>query len=473
MRFVLPGKVDQIIKTLKSAGFEAYAVGGCVRDLMLGRRPNDWDITTNARPEQVKALFKRTFDTGIKHGTVTVILKGEHFEVTTYRVDGIYEDGRHPKEVTFTGSLREDLKRRDFTINAFACNDEEGLIDEFNGTEDLKNGIIRAVGDARERFGEDALRILRAFRFAAQLGFSIEAETLKAAGELADSLKNISAERIYEEFGKLICSPHPEILRDMYAAGITAVILPEFDICMKTEQKNKHHLYTVGEHTIRALMADAGDPLHMAAEYVTEDEWREFVSVYKKIRESYDFGEKSIQKKIRYALLFHDLGKPACMTEDEEGSRHFKGHAEVSEKMASDILRRFHSDNDTIDTVKKLVKYHDHRPDAKKNLIRRAMNRTGDDYILLFPVRVADTLAQSPYMRKEKLKYEAAVMELYLSIISDGECVSLSDLAVNGSDLIKAGISPGPALGEKLKELLDLVLEDPECNTKEFLLSKL
>ncbi len=473
MKFVLPGKVDQIIKTLKSAGFEAYAVGGCVRDLMLDRRPNDWDITTNARPEQVKTLFRRTFDTGIKHGTVTVILKGEHFEVTTYRIDGTYEDGRHPKEVTFTRSLKEDLKRRDFTINAFAFNDAEGLIDEFDGRTDLQNGIIRAVGDAGERFREDALRILRAFRFAAQLGFSIEEETLKAAGELAGNLRNISVERIYEEFGKLICSPHPEILRDMYEAGITSVILPEFDVCMKMEQKNKHHLYTVGEHIIRALMADAMDPFDMAAEYVTEDEWREFLFTYKKIRDSFDYGERNIQKKIRFALLFHDMGKPACMTEDENGSRHFKGHADVSEKMAADILHRLHSDNDTVDTVKRLVKYHDHRPEAKKNLIRRAMSRIGDDYVLLFPVRVADTLAQSSYMRKEKLQYEAGVMELYLSITGDRECVSLSDLAVNGSDLIKAGISPGPALGEKLKELLDLVLEDPECNTKEYLLSKL
>ncbi len=473
MKIVLPGKVDEIIKTLRNAGFEAYAVGGCVRDLLLMRRPNDWDITTNAKPEEVKALFKRTFDTGIKHGTVTVILKGEHFEVTTYRVDGVYEDGRHPKEVTFTRSLKEDLKRRDFTINALAYNEEEGLIDEFNGREDLKNGVIRAVGNAEERFGEDALRILRSFRFAAQLGFTIEESTLKAAEALAENLRNISAERIYEEFTKLICSPHPEILRLMYETGITSVILPEFDICMQMDQKNKHHLYNVGEHTIRALMADAEDPLKISAQYVTDDEWKEFISSYEKIRNSFDYGDHDIRKKIRYALLFHDLGKPSCMTEDKNGSRHFKGHALSSERIAGEIFKRFKSDNDTSDTVKKLVKYHDHRPEAKKNLVRRAMNMIGDDYRLLFPVRVADTLAQSSYKRKEKLSYEREIMELYLEIIHDEECVSLSDLAVNGSDLIKAGISPGPALGEKLKELLDIVLEDPECNTKEYLLSRL
>ncbi|MBR5376946.1 MAG: CCA tRNA nucleotidyltransferase [Lachnospiraceae bacterium] len=472
MRIVLPEKVDGIIKTLKNAGFEAYAVGGCVRDLLLRRSPNDWDITTNARPEEVKSLFRRTFDTGIKHGTVTVILKGEHFEVTTYRIDGVYEDGRHPKEVTFTRSLKEDLKRRDFTINALAYNEEEGLIDEFNGREDLKNGIIRAVGDAKDRFTEDALRILRAFRFAAQLGFKIEENTLKAAGCLAGNLCNVSAERIYEEFTKLICSDHPEILRDMYEAKVTSVILPEFDVCMRTDQKNKHHLYSVGEHTIKALMADAADLHDIPAMYVTEDEWREFLASYEKIKNSLETGVV-IRKKIRYALLFHDLGKPLCMTEDADGSRHFKGHAQASEKIAGEILRRFRSDNDTLCTVKTLVRYHDHRPDAKKNLIRRAMNRIGNDYSLLFPIRVADTLAQSSYQRGEKLSYEKEVMELYLEIIRDSECVSLSDLAVNGSDLIKAGISPGPALGEKLKELLDIVLENPECNTKEYLLSRL
>ncbi|MCR5649619.1 MAG: CCA tRNA nucleotidyltransferase [Lachnospiraceae bacterium] len=473
MKFVLPGKVNLIIKTLKNAGFEAYAVGGCVRDLLLKREPNDWDITTNARPEEVKSLFRRTFDTGIKHGTVTVIQGKEHFEVTTYRIDGTYGDNRHPDEVIFTRSLKEDLKRRDFTINALAYNEEEGLIDEFNGREDLLSGMIKAVGDPKERFNEDALRILRSFRFAAQLGFTIEEKTLKAAGELAGNLKSISAERIYEEFTKLICSPHPEILRDMYETGITSVILPEFDVCMRTDQKNKHHLYNVGEHTIRALMADAVDPHTIPPQFVTEEEWKDFLISYERIRNSVGYEEKNIKKKIRYALLFHDMGKPSCMTEDEDGSRHFKGHAEVSEKMAVEILHRFRSDNDTTSAVRNLVRFHDHRPEAKKHLIRKAMNRIGDDYRLLFPIRVADTLAQSSYRRREKLSYEREVMELYMEIIRDRECVSLVDLAVNGSDLIKAGISPGPGLGKKLNELLELVLEDPKCNTKEYLLSRL
>ncbi len=473
MKFSLPKNVKLIIKTLKNAGFEAYAVGGCVRDLMLKRRPNDWDITTNALPTDVKSLFRRTFDTGIKHGTVTVMLGKDHFEVTTYRIDGIYEDGRHPKNVTFTRDLTEDLKRRDFTINALAYNEEDGIRDEFDGLNDLKKGIIRAVGNPADRFTEDALRILRAFRFAAQLGFEIERETLEAAKELKENLKNVSAERIREEFTKLICSPHPEFLRQLYEAGITSLILPELDECMKTDQKNKHHQYNVGEHTIRALMVDAGDIFIKDAEYVTDEEWKDFLSSYEKIRKSFDYENEDVKRKIRYALLFHDLGKPVCMTEDEEGHRHFKGHAEVSEKMAKDILHRFRMDNDTIETVRTLVRYHDHRPKEEKRQIRRAMNIVGKDYNLLFPIRVADTLAQSSYKRGEKLKYEKDVMELYLQIVDDRECIDLSGLAVNGSDLIKAGIRPGPELGEKLRELLDIVLENPECNTKEYLLSKL
>ncbi len=449
MTFTLPGKVERIIDILMNAGFEAYAVGGCVRDLLLERKPDDWDITTNARPEQVKKLFKRTVDTGIKHGTVTVLMGGESFEVTTYRIDGEYEDSRHPKEVTYTSDLIEDLKRRDFTINAMAYNSRDGLIDAFGGTKDLEGKIIRAVGDAKERFGEDALRILRAFRFSAQLGFTIEEETLSAAGALADTLQKISAERIRTEFTKLIISKHPERLRDLYQAGITAVILPEFDVCMETEQKSKHHLYTVGEHTIHALMVNA--------------RYTDLATT-----------EPLIGKYICYALLFHDFGKPQVMTEDDKGYRHFKGHAEVSEKMARDILRRLKMDNDTISQVAALVKYHDYRPEATPKSVRKAIHKVGEDtFRMLFSVKMADTLAQSQYKRQEKLDYEKKMMDLYVEIIRKKDCVSLKDLAVNGNDLIRAGIKPGKEIGEKLNELLELVLEDPECNTKEYLLSKL
>ncbi len=474
MEFRLPEKVNKIITTLKNAGFEAYAVGGCVRDLILDRVPNDWDITTNAVPVEVKRLFRRTFDTGIEHGTVTVMLGEDHFEVTTYRLDGKYSDCRHPDEVSFTASLKEDLKRRDFTINALAYNEEDGLKDEFGGMSDLESGIIRAVGNAEERFTEDALRILRAFRFAAQLDFTIEEETLKAAVKLKENLRNISSERVMTELTKLLCSGHPDMIRKLYESGITGILLPEADICFETDQKNKHHMYTVGEHTCQALKADASDIGSIKAEYVTKEEWNDFLETYKKIREYPDPFEGRSDRYVRFALLFHDLGKPACMSEDEDGSRHFKGHAAVSEKIAVDVLRRLKSDNDTIDVVRKLVLYHDHRPETDKRLIRRAMNRIGKEvWFLLFRVRVADTLAQSGYKRAEKLKYEKDVMEAWMEIVNDGECVTIKDLAVNGRDLMENGIEPGPGLGKKLNELLELVLENPECNTREYLLSKL
>ena len=286
MTFDLPVNVKKIIRTLQNAGFDAYAVGGCVRDVMLGRKPADWDVTTNARPEQVKKLFRRTIDTGIKHGTVTVMMNDVNrtykgYEVTTYRIDGEYEDSRHPKEVTFTEDLKEDLRRRDFTINAMAYNEKTGLVDEFGGAEDLRCRMIRAVGDPYERFTEDALRILRAYRFAAQLGFAIDIKTEEAASELRHNLNNISAERIQTELTKLICSDHPDVILDMYRAGITGVILPEFDACMRMDQKNKHHLYNVGEHTVRALMVNA-----------------EFSGI--------EFDEDTL-RYIRYALLFHDF----------------------------------------------------------------------------------------------------------------------------------------------------------------------
>ena len=228
----LPEKVKFIIDTITAAGFEAFAVGGCIRDSILGRNPADWDITTSAKPEQVKALFAKTFDTGIQHGTITVLLDKEGFEVTTYRIDGEYEDSRHPKEVVFTSNLIEDLKRRDFTINAMAYNETVGLVDEFGGLEDIDRGVIRCVGDPGERFSEDALRIMRAIRFSAQLGYEIEENTKQAIVELADTLQNISAERIQVELVKLLCSPHPDYLKIMYDTGVTKIVLPEFDRCM-------------------------------------------------------------------------------------------------------------------------------------------------------------------------------------------------------------------------------------------------
>lgn len=323
IRIAVPEKGQYIIKTLQKAGFEAYAVGGCVRDSILGREPQDWDITTSARPQQVKALFPRTIDTGLQHGTVTVMLRGEGFEVTTYRIDGSYEDSRHPSQVSFTADLREDLRRRDLTINAMAYNDTAGLVDLFGGLADLKARMVRCVGDPGERFREDALRILRAIRFSAQLGYTIEKDTAAAIAKLAPTLSRISAERIQTELTKLMLSPNPDYLRTAYDTGVTKVFFPEFDRAMETPQNHPHHCHGVGEHILHALGCVEAD------------------------------------KVLRLAVLLHDIGKPAVLTTDSEGRSHFHGHAAVSGKMAENILRRLRYDNETILKVCRLVQYHD------------------------------------------------------------------------------------------------------------------
>ena len=261
MKIKMPPSVNMVIDSLHAKGFEAYAVGGCVRDTILAREPDDWDITTSASPQQVKEIFDRTVDTGLEHGTVTVLAGSGAHEVTTYRIDGEYEDGRHPKEVVFTSSLAEDLRRRDFTINAMAYNNEEGLVDLFDGIRDLQRKVIRCVGNPTERFSEDALRILRALRFSAQLGFKLDPATLDAIIALAPTLEKISAERIRVELNKLLISKRPEYMEAVYEAGITKIVLPEFDELMKTPQNNPHHCYNVGEHTIAALQHVPADPI--------------------------------------------------------------------------------------------------------------------------------------------------------------------------------------------------------------------
>lgn len=433
----LPDKVRSIITKLESAGYEAYAVGGCVRDSLLGRTPSDWDVTTSAKPQQVKAIFRHTVDTGIRHGTVTVMLDREGFEVTTYRIDGEYEDSRHPKEVVFTANLIEDLKRRDFTINAFAYNDQSGIVDAFGGMEDLKKGVICCVGAASERFGEDALRMLRAVRFSAQLGFTIAEETKAAIRALAPSLANISAERIQAELVKLLLSDNPDYMRDVYGLGITKVILPELDIAFVTAQNNPHHQYTVGEHLMQSLRYTGAD------------------------------------KSLRLAALLHDIGKPSVRTTDKEGIDHFHGHVEVSERMAVDILKRLKFDNDTIDKVQKYVRYHDYKPEPDARSVRRAISKIGEAYFpQVMELRRADTLAQSDYQRGEKLAQIDEVLRLYAQIMEKKQCISLKTLAITGNDLIALGVPKGRRIGEILNRLLDEVLQNPESNVHEYLIEK-
>lgn len=434
----IPDQVSYILHTLNEAGFEAYAVGGCVRDAILGRTPEDWDITTSAKPAQVKALFRRTVDTGIQHGTVTVLIRDNSYEVTTYRVDGVYEDGRHPRQVSFTSQLSEDLLRRDFTINAMAYHPEEGLIDLYHGKEDLQNHIIRAVGVPEERFQEDALRIMRAIRFAAQLDFEIEEATLRAIRTFAERLTLVSRERIQVEMSKLLKSDHPEKFRLFYETGITAILFPAFDEMMALKQNNPYHCYTVGEHTLAMLAAIAPDPV------------------------------------LRWTALLHDTGKIQTHSTDENGIDHFYGHGKVSAEIARQFLRGLKFDNATLDAVTVLTRYHDYHFDMTKPNLRRAIHKVGENYFpYLLQIIRADTLAKSPYAQERLLPKIEQVEQMYQEICRDNDCVTLKKLAVSGRDLIAAGIAPGPQMGDILEAMLEEVMEDPAKNTKEALLAML
>lgn len=438
MTFIeIPEKAEQILKTLQEAGYEAYVVGGCVRDSILGREPGDWDITTSASPMQVKALFPRTIDTGIEHGTVTVMDGKEGFEVTTYRIDGAYEDCRHPKNVTFTSNLTEDLKRRDFTINAMAYAPETGLVDEFGGMDDLKNKVIRCVGDPKERFGEDALRMLRAVRFAAQLGFSLSEDVRDAIREMAEELDQISAERIQTELVKLVTSPLPHWFRLVYETGITSVIMPEFDRIMVQRQHNPHHAYTTGEHTLVAMRSIPSD------------------------------------KVLRLTMLFHDMGKPEVFTTDENGKDHFRGHAAHSAVIAERILRRLKFDNDTLRQVCTLVRNHSLYPQLNGRDVRRAAYQIGpelfDSFLL---VKRADIMGHHPDVIPGKLDYLRELERIWRDIQLHGDCLSLKELAVTGKDLIADGMEPGPQIGQVLEHLLGLVLDYPEKNEHDVLMEE-
>lgn len=432
----IPEKAEKIIRELMAHGFEAYAVGGCVRDSILGREPGDWDITTSARPEQVKQIFHRTVDTGIEHGTVTVLIDKDAYEVTTYRVDGEYEDHRHPKEVTFTASLEEDLKRRDFTINAMAYNPETGLVDIFEGMQDLERKVIRCVGDSRERFDEDALRILRAIRFSAQLGFEIDEATKNAMTEKAETLKDVSAERIRVELVKLITSAHPEKIAEACRLGLTRVVLPEYDAIVGVEQHTPNHIYDVENHTLKALQVIGDD------------------------------------QTLRLAMLLHDFGKPIVKKHDN-GRDIFYKHPEVSAGIAKEVLKRLKFDNYTIDRVVRLVKWHGLKYYPNEQSVRRALNRVGRDIFEEFiQVQCADIAAKNPKVVPGKLALLLAKEEIYHQIIERGDCFEVKTLAINGRDLIQAGIKPGPLLGAILDRLVELVIDDQSLNTKEALISK-
>lgn len=432
----VPPDVLFIVRKLEEHGFEAYAVGGCVRDTILNRNPQDWDITTSALPMQVKEIFNRTIDTGLQHGTVTVMLKGVGYEVTTYRIDGEYTDSRHPQSVEFTSNLIEDLKRRDFTINAMAFNPGKGLVDAFDGMGDIERKVIKCVGVAEERFSEDALRILRAVRFSAQLGFEIEEKTQEAIRKQAYTLVNISKERIQTELEKLILSKNPGKLMNAYSLGITKWIFPEFDAMMECEQNTKYHMYNVGEHTIKVME-------NVPAEHY-----------------------------IRWAALLHDVGKPAVKTTDASGADHFKKHAIEGKDIAGRVMKGLKMDNKTIGIVTRLVACHDQIQSLPmtETAVRKSIHRIGND---IYPMYL--TLAEADYAGKsrlgqsygkERLEY---AKETYQLIIERGDCYCTKLLALAGRDLIAMGIGPGPVIGDVLDYLLEQVLCKPELNNRETL----
>ena len=395
MHIKLPAKVKYIISRLEKNGYEAYAVGGCVRDSILDRVPEDWDITTSAKPEEVKKLFQATIDTGLQHGTVTVVIEKEGYEVTTFRLDGDYSDGRHPDRVAFTSSLTEDLKRRDFTINAMAYSENTGLIDKFDGEKDLVDGIIRAVGDAEERFSEDALRMLRAIRFAGQLNFNIAGKTFDAIKKLSPDISKVSVERIAKELEKLLLSGNPEYIALVYEAGIFEVIAPEIAELFKTGE-----IYDSIEAVRRA-----------------------------------SYPEKKELYQIRTALFLERLGADS----------------------AAKLLKRFKLDNDTINTVKKLIGLLQRDIETSALEMRRTVKEAGHKIMpILLEARSAKGLCNNS--------------ELYRKIIERGECTSVSELKVNGRDLIEAGVPKGVMIGETLERLLESVIEHPELNTRESLL---
>ncbi len=434
MQFELPNAVQQAIERLENAGYEAFAVGGCVRDIMLGRVPNDWDITTSATPQKTFDCFAdcRRIETGIKHGTVTVILHGMPLEITTYRIDGAYSDNRRPDSVSFSRRIEDDLARRDFTVNAMAYHPSRGLVDLFGGREHLRQGVIACVGDPATRFHEDGLRILRALRFSATLDFVIDGPTADAIHGCRHLLANIAFERIREELCKLLCGDGAvRVLREYH--DVISVFLPEITPCVGFEQNSRYHCYDVWEHTLHALAENRDRDL-----------------------------------RTRLAILFHDIGKPHCYTEDELGG-HFKGHGPIGTRMTEEILRRLRFDNDTLGRVTRLVDYHDRAFPAEERAIKRLMQKMSkEDILRLLEVQRCDRLAHAPAHSepREENKQIPLIME---EIRRSNACLSLKTLAVRGNDLLELGYPAGRPIGEMLSRLLDAVIEGELPNDRQIL----
>ncbi len=437
MKILLPKKIEHIIDLFYRAGFEAYAVGGCVRDAFLQKKPHDWDITTNAKPQEIKAVLKdfTTIDTGIKYGTVTAVCDGEQIEITTYRLDLGYDDNRHPKAVRFSSQLKEDLSRRDFTVNAMAYNYQNGLVDEFGGLRDLQNGVIRTVGKSATRFSEDGLRILRGLRFAAVLNFTIEKQTAEAIHTCRNLLQNIAGERIHTEFTKILLSDNPAAIIRQYT-DVIGVFLPEILPLQNCAQNHPYHAYDVFEHTMKALANTPPD------------------------------------KIIRYTVLFHDLGKPQTKTTDENGIDHFRNHQAVSVQKADLIMQRLKFSNAEAEEILLLVKYHDVPITCDEYHVKRWLNRCGEVFFRnLLEVKKADISGQNPALLN-RIDDLAAYRRLTDKILAEKQCFTLEDLAINGGDLLQIGYKPGKKIGDVLEHLLDEVMNGKVANDKATLLQK-
>ena len=433
IKILIPSKVQFIIHELERNGFEGYVVGGCLRDSILNREINDWDITTNAKPQNIIEIFNHTIPTGIKHGTITVLIDEEAFEVTTYRIDGEYIDNRHPSEVTFTCDIREDLSRRDFTINAMAYSEKNGLMDLFNGLEDLKKQVVRAVGDPLKRFNEDALRMMRAIRFASQLDFKIDDNTSKAILVLDENINSVSIERIRDEFNKIILS-NVWYIEELINLGLLKEFLPELIECQGVDQQNIHHIFDVLTHILTSV--------------------------------------NNIEKDLilRLTMVFHDICKPDCKTVDEKGVGHFYGHEEASFIKSFGILKRMKYDNDTINKVTTLIKYHDRDINSSKS-IRKLLSIMGEELFRnLLKVKAADLSGQNPIYHKEGYDKLAIIEEKFNKILARKECFTIKDLEIDGKDLIEIGFNQGSDIGKTLNLLLEKVLEDPSINKKNLLI---
>lgn len=429
----IPDGAQEIIDTLYDNGYEAYVVGGCVRDSILGKIPKDWDICTSATTEEIKKCFYGNYivETGIKHGTITIIKNSVQYEVTTFRIDGIYSDGRHPDDVIFTTNLADDLARRDFTINAMAYNHSVGLVDLYNGQEDIESRIIRCVGDPNERFAEDALRIMRALRFASQLEFEIDTSTHNSILMNYRRLNYVSKERINTELCKTLLGKQILPILENYKC-VFEYIIPPFKKCIGFEQNNKFHIYNVYDHIAHAVSNYQGDDV-----------------------------------TVKIALLLHDIGKPMCYTEDENGG-HFYNHNVFSHYLASKVLDDLKFSNVIKNDVLELIEFHDSEVAPTAKSIKRWLNKVGEkQFKRLLDVKAADILAHNPLTQASRMATNIGLGVLLEDILETNQCFTVKDLDINGKDIMSLGVKEGKLVGDILNHLLDCVINETISNNKD------